>query len=241
MNIQTNQIIGELVAKDYRAASVFKKYGIDFCCQGNRTIHDACTVKNIDANSVVSDINEILASKQSDNIDYASWPIDLLADYIEKKHHRYVVEKTAEIKPYLDKLCKVHGDRHPELFEIKEHFNASADELAMHMKKEEMVLFPYIRNMVKALKDNTSLQTPHFGTVQNPIRMMMHEHDVEGERFRTIEALSNQYTPPQDACNTYSVTFALLKEFEQDLHLHIHLENNILFPKAAKLEDQLAA
>ncbi len=240
MNIQENNIIGELVAQDYRAASVFKKYGIDFCCQGNRTIEDACKSKKIDSKLVVTDLNSISQEKSGDSTDYKSWPIDLLADYIEKKHHRYVEEKTQEIKPYLDKICRVHGEHHPELFEINAHFNAAAGELAMHMKKEELVLFPFVRKMAKAKQDQVVLETPHFGTVENPIQMMMDEHTTEGDRFRKIEALSNNYTPPQDACNTYRVTFALLKEFEQDLHLHIHLENNILFPKAIDLEKQFA-
>ena len=171
--------------------------------------------------------------------DYQSWPLDLLADYIEKKHHRYVQEKTLEIQPYLDKICKVHGERHPELLEIKEEFNASAGELAAHMKKEEMILFPFIRKMTKAKLENTKVDAAHFGTVKNPIQMMMNEHTVEGNRFRKIEELSNNYTPPLDACNTYRVSFALLKEFEQDLHLHIHLENNILFPRAIEIEKEL--
>ena len=239
MNFQENNIIGELVAQDYRAAAVFKKYGIDFCCQGNRTIEDACVAKNLDSKLVVTDLNSIIQVSSEGTTDYKSWPIDLLADYIEKKHHRYVEEKTQEIKPYLDKICRVHGERHPELFEINEHFNAAAGELATHMKKEELVLFPFVRKMAKAKQENTVPDTPHFGTVENPIQMMMNEHTTEGERFRKIETLSNNYTPPQDACNTYRVTFALLKEFEQDLHLHIHLENNILFPKAIELEKQL--
>lgn len=239
MNTQENTIIGELVAKDYRTASVFKKYGIDFCCQGNRTIMDACQAKSIDATAVLNDLTQVNKSSSDSATDYSSWPIDLLVDYIEKKHHRYVVEKSQEIKPYLDKICRVHGNHHPELFEIAEHFNATAGELAMHMKKEELVLFPFIRKMMKVKNENTKLDTPHFGTVENPIQMMMHEHTSEGERFRKIETLSNNYTPPEDACNTYRVAFALLKEFEADLHLHIHLENNILFPKTIELEKQL--
>ena len=240
MTIQENQIIGELVAKDYRAASVFKKYNIDFCCQGNRTINDACVAKNIDQKSVVSDLNALMDSNTENTTDFKSWPLDLLADYIEKKHHRYVEEKTSEIKPYLDKICRVHGERHPELFEINEHFNATAGELAMHMKKEELILFPFIKKMAKAKHENSILDAPKFGTVQNPIQMMMDEHTAEGERFSKIDALSNNYTAPEDACNTYKVTFALLQEFEQDLHLHIHLENNILFPKAIELEKEFA-
>lgn len=238
MKIQENNIIGELVAQDYRAASVFKKYGIDFCCQGNRTIQDACEAKNIDASSVLVDLNEANKASTASSIDYQSWPLDLLVDYIEKKHHRYVEDKTQEIKPYLDKICRVHGDRHPELLEINNLFNETAGELAAHMKKEELILFPFIRKIAKAKQENAKLEAPHFGTVENPIQMMMHEHNTEGERFRKIENLSDNYTPPLDACNTYRVTFALLKEFEADLHLHIHLENNILFPKAIELEKQ---
>ncbi|MBK7426500.1 MAG: iron-sulfur cluster repair di-iron protein [Saprospiraceae bacterium] len=239
MNIQENNIIGELVAQDYRTASVFKKHGIDFCCQGNRTIHDACEAKDIDASVVLTDLNEVNKSASESTIDYQSWPIDLMADYIERIHHRYVEDKTQEIKPYLDKICRVHGDRHPELLEIKEHFNVTAGELAAHMKKEELILFPFIRKMAKVKQENIKLEAPHFGTVENPIQMMMNEHTTEGDRFRRIETLSNNYTPPADACNTYRVTFALLKEFEADLHLHIHLENNIFFPKAIYLEKEL--
>ena len=237
--MEENQIIGELVAKDYRTASVFKKYSIDFCCQGNRTIEEACEKKNIDTKKVLEDLVAMMESKSESTTDYQSWPLDLLADYIEKKHHRYVQEKTLEIQPYLDKICKVHGERHPELLKIKEEFNASAGELAAHMKKEELILFPFIRKMTKAKLENAKVDAAHFGTVKNPIQMMMNEHTVEGNRFRKIEELSNNYTPPQDACNTYRVSFALLKEFEQDLHLHIHLENNILFPKAIEIEKEL--
>ena len=240
MNIQENQIIGELVAKDYRTASVFKKYGIDFCCQGNRTIDEACQKKNIDSKSVVNDLDAIIQAQGENATDYKSWPLDLLADYIEKKHHRYVVEKTAEILPYLDKICRVHGEHHPELFEINEHFNKTAGELAMHMKKEELILFPFVRKLAQAKQEGSNVVAPPFGTVQNPIEAMMQEHTNEGDRFRKIEELSNNYTPPQDACNTYGVTLGLLKEFEQDLHLHIHLENNILFPKAIELEKELS-
>ncbi|WP_276977247.1 iron-sulfur cluster repair di-iron protein [Flavobacterium filum] len=239
MNIQENQIIGELVAQDYRTAAVFKSFGIDFCCKGNRTINEVCESRNIEPLLLIENLEQVIINQENQITDYQSWPIDLMADFIEKKHHRYVIEKTLEIKPYLNKICKVHGDCHPELFEINEHFNSTTEELAQHMKKEELIIFPYVRKMMKAKQENLKLTAPHFGTIQNPIQMMMDEHTNEGDRFRKIEKLSNNYMPPQDACNTYSVTFALLKEFEQDLHLHIHLENNILFPKAIELEKQL--
>lgn len=241
MKIDQNNIIGELVAHDYRTASVFGNYGIDFCCQGNRTIHDACKGKNIDPEVVLNDLENVISEQGNTATDYKSWPLDLLADYIEKKHHRYVEDKILEIKPYLEKICKVHGEHHPELFEIQEQFNASAGELAAHMKKEEFILFPFVRKLAKAKHDHLKVSAPPFGTVQNPVQMMMNEHATEGDRFSRIESLSNHYTPPQDGCNTYKVTFALLKEFEQDLHLHIHLENNILFPETIALEKELLA
>lgn len=234
MNITNTQVIGELVAQDYRAAEVFAKYGIDFCCKGGLSLQAVSEKKNINLDELIRDLSEITAPAETISNDYQGWPIDLLADYIEKTHHRYVVSKTPVIQQYLTKVCQVHGKSHPELLEILELFNQSAQALAVHMKKEELVLFPYVRKMVVA-RENEIL-VPHFGTVENPIAMMKEEHDAEGERFRRISELSNGYMPPLDACNTYRVTFSLLKEFEQDLHMHIHLENNILFPRAIRME-----
>ena len=232
----TQKQIGQFVAEDYRTASVFSKYGIDFCCKGDRTIEEVCTKNNIDSNTLLSDLDKIVSSNANQSIDYKSWPLDLLAEYIEKKHHRYVEEKTPVLRQFLDKLCKVHGGNHPELFKINELFTASTGELASHMKKEELILFPFIKKMVKAQIEKGAILSPQFETVANPIAAMMQEHENEGERFRQIAELTDNYTPPADACNTYKVTFAMLDEFEKDLHLHIHLENNILFPEAAKLE-----
>ena len=238
-NIDAQTIIGELVAKDYRTAAVFKKFGIDFCCNGNRTIEEACLQKNINNDTVVQALQALNNANEQPTNDYNSWPLDLLADYIEKKHHRYVEQRIQDILPFLHKVAKVHGGHHPELIEIEQLFNESVAELTTHMKKEELILFPYIRKMATAKQDEQPVSAP-FGTVQNPIQMMMHEHNTEGERFRKIAELSNNYNPPFDACNTYKVTFAMLKEFEEDLHLHIHLENNILFPKAIEMEKAVA-
>lgn len=233
--------IGQIVANDYRSAAVFEKFGIDFCCNGNRSIDEACEQINVNASELRTALKTALTETTVETTDYKSWPLDLLTDYIEKKHHRYVEERIPVLKQYLAKINKVHGARHPELQQINEHFIASGSELAMHMKKEELVLFPYIRKMVKAKQGGETLEAPRFGTVKNPIQNMMFEHDNEGERFRQIEALSDNYTPPEDACGTYKVTFAMLKEFQDDLHRHIHLENNILFPKAEELESELNA
>ncbi len=237
---KTDKQIGQFVAEDYRTAAVFYKYKIDFCCNGNRTVEEACVKKNIDSDVLIDELEAVLNTKTNQTIDYKSWPLDLLVDYIEKKHHRYVEETIPVLRQFLAKLCRVHGERHPELLKINDLFTASASELAAHMKKEELILFPFIIKMVKAKIDQSAIQAPHFGTVENPIAMMMHEHDTEGERFREIAELTNDYNPPADACNTYRVTFAMLDEFEKDLHLHIHLENNILFPKAIKLEQQFS-
>lgn len=228
--------IGEYVAKDFRTAAVFSKHGIDFCCKGNRTIEEVCDQKKLNQTNLLGELNTVLNSKNDSAIDFNSWPLDLLVDYIEKTHHRYVEEKTTILLPFLDKLCKVHGNTHPELFQINEFFKGCAGELAQHMKKEELILFPFIKKLVRATISNDAVEQPHFGTIENPIAMMMDEHDTEGERFRKIAELSHNYTPPADACNTYKVTYAMLKKFEEDLHKHIHLENNILFPKATKLE-----
>ncbi|MFD1616228.1 iron-sulfur cluster repair di-iron protein [Gelatiniphilus marinus] len=234
----TEKQIGQFVAEDYRTAAVFSKYKIDFCCNGGRTISEACKKKDIDSSVLLDELNSVLSSKGGESIDYKSWPLDLLIDYIEKKHHRYVEEKIPVLRQFLDKLCRVHGGRYPELLKINELFTASAGELAAHLKKEELILFPFVKKMVNAKLEQGAVQSPQFGTVENPIATMMQEHDNEGERFREIAALTNDYNPPADACNTFRVTYAMLQEFEQDLHLHIHLENNILFPKAVKLEQQ---
>ncbi len=237
MNITKDSIIGELVAHDYKTATVFKRNKIDFCCNGNRSIEDACDKKKVDINQLIEDLQNVGTAQSDSQIDYASWPLDLLADYIEKKHHRYVVEKSQEIMPFLVKIVRVHGSQHPELLEVLDLFQGAVEDLTHHMEKEEGILFPYIRSMVAAKSQGTSVAVP-FGTVQNPINVMMQEHLHEGERFRTIADLTDNYTMPEGGCTTYRVTFAMLKEFEDDLHLHIHLENNILFPKSIAFEKQ---
>lgn len=239
MEISSKDIVGEVVADNYKAASVFKKNGIDFCCRGNRTIEEVCEQNELNLNELLNELNDSMDQSISGEIDYKSWPLDQLADHIEKKHHAYVENKILEIRPYLDKVVQVHGDHYPELYEIKLHFEASSDELTMHMKKEELIIFPFIRKLLKAKKENATITMSHFDTIENPIEQMRQDHDEEGVRFRKIAALSDNYTPPVDACNTYRVTYALLREFENDLHLHIHLENNILFPGAIDLEKYL--
>lgn len=236
MKITKENNIGQLVADDYRMASVFQKYNIDFCCNGNRTIEEACTENNLNADNLVLDLDTILLNESNKNLDYDTWPIDFLAQYIEQKHHKYVETQIPILKGYLKKIIAAHGNRHKELYDILDLFEGTASELTLHMKKEELMLFPQVRKMYKSHNDGAEIVLPPFGSFENPIGAMMKEHTDEGERFRQIRALSNDYTPPADGCNTYKVTFKLLEEFEKDLHLHIHLENNILFPKAIDLE-----
>ena len=236
MNVLENKTISEIVAEDYRTAKIFESYKIDFCCNGNKNFKDVIDAKKLDSEKIITELNSLKNQDINDSMDYNSFELDLLADHIERKHHRYIEEKTPDLKQYLSKLCNVHGDNHPELFEINKNFNESAGELAMHMKREELILFPYIRKMVSAKQKNENIGPPPFGSVENPIQAMMSEHEIEGERFKKISQITNNYTVPDDGCNTYRVTFSLLKEFEEDLHLHIHLENNILFPKAIEYE-----
>lgn len=240
MNIE-NATIGEIVKDNYRASDVFKKYGIDFCCGGNKSISAVCEAKGLDQNVIISELSEKLNAGSATGIPYNELPIDFLAIHIQKKHHRYVDEAIPVINEYLNKIVQVHGSHHPELVEIRALFRASAGELTMHMKKEELMLFPYVQKLAKLRESNTtSWERPVFGSVTNPIGQMEQEHEAEGDRFRRIAELTNNYTPPADACNTYMVAFKKLQEFEEDLHLHIHLENNILFPKAKALEEELA-
>ena len=227
--------IGDFVAENFRTAEVFKKYNIDFCCKGGRTVEEACDKKKVSPEEIYKELEEV-ANRKSEDIDFNSWPLDLLADYVEKTHHRYVEEKSAMLIPYLNKLGKVQAERQRERFEINELFIGSAQDLAAHMKKEELILFPFIKQMVEAKKNGEPLPAPRFGTVENPVAMMKHEHEAEGERFVKIAELTNNYEFPDDACGTYQVTYRMLEDFQNDLHKHIHLENNILFPKAIAME-----
>lgn len=236
MNISNGQTVGEVVANDFRTAAIFEKHGIDFCCKGNTPVQEACAKKNIDVDEVINDLEALQSSAMEETTAYKAWSAEQLIDHIEEKHHRYVAEKIPVILQFLNKLCKVHGQRHPELHEVYQLFHDSAGELTQHMKKEELILFPRIMKLASASAESNDF-TP--GMVFSPIEMMMHEHDTEGERFRQISRLTNNYQAPADGCTTYRVAFAMLREFEQDLHLHIHLENNILFPKAMLLEKEM--
>lgn len=239
MELNNNITIGEVVTNDFRTASVFETYGIDFCCRGNKTISEVCEKKGIDSDILIKDIEAIANKKEAQNVDYNTWELDKLAEHIEQTHHKYVETQIPVIRQYLHKVCESHGKNHPELFEVYKLFTASAEELTKHMKKEELMLFPYIKILVESKGKSSNISNPHFGSVQNPILMMMDEHTIEGDRFAKMAEITQNYKLPEDACGTYRVCYGYLKDFENDLHLHIHLENNILFPKSIELEKQI--
>ncbi len=239
MNITADKTIGSIVADDYRAASVLTAHGIDFCCRGGRTIEEVCRKNNLDPAELTREIMEAVSRDADVGEEYKNWTMTKLTEHIEQVHHRYVEAQIAVLKFYLSKLCKVHGDHHPELFEIAREFEECSEAMTVHMKKEELILFPFVRRMEKAKAEGAALPAAQFGSVNNPVEMMKEDHDAEGERFRRIEKLSNGYQNPPDGCATYSTAMNMLREFEQDLHMHIHLENNILFPRAIAFEEQM--
>lgn len=236
MKTTSTSTIGQIVADDFRTAATFSKYNIDFCCKGHRTLEEVCKKRDIEPNLLLEELDAAKNNAANESFDYKSWPLDLLTDYIEKTHHRYIIEKTPVLRSFLNKLCSVHGDAHPELYQINILFAESTSDLADHMKKEEQIVFPFIRALKSAELNGSYVEIPHFGTIENQIILMKEEHNIEGERFKKIASLSNNYEIPQNACSTFRAAYLMLKEFESDLHKHIHMENNILFPKAIALE-----
>lgn len=240
MNYSTSTV-GEIVAGDYRTAQIFREFGLDFCCGGGAPVEEACAKKKVDS-SLVLDALKGLDEKVSTGDNYNAWELDFLAEYIVNTHHSFVRGKLPEIGFYSNKVAHVHGSRHPELIEMYHLFEQLSVELSEHLQKEEDVLFPYIKELVRLKKNGEKLTTkPDFGTAANPVAMMKDEHETAGDIMEQIEQLSNGFTPPEDGCATYKVYFLNLEAFQKDLHKHVHLENNILFPKALALEEELKA
>ena len=227
--------VGEIVAKDIRAAEVLKKLNIDFCCGGGISLEKACSKLGLDPQDVMRQIEQHLAGTTSEGDKFNKMSLTELSDYVTKVHHKFVRENIDFIDPILNKVIRVHGDKHPELSEIGDLFFASVNELSAHMKKEETLLFP----LIQALELGKLKEIDEYASVKYPIEKMEDEHTEEGDRFRRIRELTNDYTPPADACNTYKLTYYKLKEFNEDLEQHIHLENNILFPKAIAMEESI--
>jgi regulator of cell morphogenesis and NO signaling len=232
------ETLGEIATKELRKAEIFKKYGLDFCCGGKKTVRQACADKGIDATKVEEELLHTEIAAVTRPLPYNDWSLDFLADYIVNTHHSYVTKSLPELRTYATKVAKVHGSHHPELIPVSHLVEDINQELTEHMVKEENVLFPFIKQLVAAKKNGVPMQQAGFGTVQNPINMMEHEHEEVGRNLEKIRTLTNNYALPEDACASYKLFFKMLEEFESDLFIHIHLENNILFPKALKLEKQ---
>jgi regulator of cell morphogenesis and NO signaling len=232
------ETIGETVSKDFRKAQIFKKLGIDFCCGGKKTLKEVCDNKVIDYKEVEKELNN-LGEKDNVSLNFDQWELDFLTDYIINTHHKYVKESIPFMTELATKVAKVHGSQHPELIEVAKIFNNLALDFSQHLMKEENILFPYIKELVVAKKESKHLSKPIFGTVDNPTQMMEAEHEQAGEDMGEIRRLTNNYALPEEACNSYQILFKKLAEFENDLFNHVHLENNILFPKSIALEKQV--
>lgn len=231
--------IGEMVAADFRKAEVFRKFGLDFCCGGKKTLEKACREKGLDVLEVKASLEAAESQPDNSKLDFQSMTLDVLADYVLTTHHTYVTQAIPMLYEFSTKVARVHGDRHPEVVEIARIFDEVASELRSHMHKEEFILFPFIKQLAASKRSGDACAMPPFGTIKNPIAMMESEHVSAGGGMEEIHRLTNNFTPPSDACGSYRVLFAKLDEFEKDLHQHIHLENNILFPKAILLEEEL--
>lgn len=236
MNNINRLTISEIVSNDYRTALVFRTFGIDFCCKGDQTIGEACTKKNADPQVLLEKLIEVFTEPSEENFDFKSWPPAVLATYIEKKHHDMIRERVPLIRKFLKRVVKVHGKHEPRLKEIKTLFETSTEDLHRHLEQEELIIFPFIRKISSDPKGETLIASPSFKQIRKSIYQLMEEHEQEGIYLSQIRQLSDDYTPPPYACNTYKVAFALLQEFDVNLQKHMHLERNILFPEVITLE-----
>ena len=221
--------IGDIVTQDFRAAEVFKKAGIDFCCGGSQSLEDACRDKKLDVAEIESELEKLENSEPGSSHKFNEWKLDFLCDYIVNTHHQTVMKLLPELTFYTQKIAEVHGDNHPELSEIANLFAQVDTELRQHLCNEEEVLFPAIREVLKTNSAESK------ATIISEITRMTGEHEFAGGAMDKINELSHRYAVPEDGCNTYRVAYKLLEQFEDDLHIHVHLENNILYPKAMKL------
>ena len=235
MTITEQTTVGELVAADFRTAAVLNRFGIDFCCGGRRTLADACQARKVDAAQVLTEVSAVCTSSADTAPRFSEWEPQTLVAYIVGNHHTYVRRALPLVASYLGKLAATHGKAHPELTEVEQLWGQVSSEMIAHMAKEEQVLFPHIVALADAVPRGEAVAAPPFPSIEFPIRMMEEEHESAGEVMARIREITEGYTPPADGCVTYRVCFQELHAFEQDLHAHVHLENNILFPKARAL------
>ena len=228
-NLESRKI-GDIVTDNFKAAEIFKKYGIDFCCGGNSPLEQACTEKNIDVAVLTQELMELAGQPTDTAHNFKGWDLGFLCDYIVNTHHHTVTTLLPQVLAYTRKIADVHGSHHPELLQIAILFSQISDELIPHLKNEEELLFPAIKDVLKT----GSAQSKE--TIKSEIARMSKEHEFAGDAMDRINKLSSGYLLPPDACNSYMVAFKLLEQFEDDLHIHVHLENNIVYPRALLLK-----
>jgi regulator of cell morphogenesis and NO signaling len=229
----TDRTVGEIAAESPAAIRVFEKHGIDFCCGGKIPVAEACSRKGLDAVALLAEIDQATQTPAGDQTDWLAASLPALIDHILDTHHAYMKVQLPRVAALLAKVLQAHSDRHGEMLRaVAAVYGPMKAELDGHLAKEEMVLFP----LVRALDGGAKAGSFHCGSVQNPIRVMWMEHDSAGEALAELRRLTNDYTAPEDACNTFKALYFELADMERDLHRHIHLENNILFPRAIALE-----
>jgi regulator of cell morphogenesis and NO signaling len=238
MSVTTEKTVGELALENPAATRVFEELGIDYCCGGSQTLEQACRAARVPIDQVAESLAAVsrAASLPAQDRNWQAEPLSELLAHIRSTHHVYTREEIARLGPLFDKVCSVHGKNHPELLLLRETFRDLAEELTAHLMKEEMVLFPYILHMEEAVVAKEPVLPPPFGSVRNPVAMMMSEHDGAGAALRSMRQISNGYAAPPDACVSFQTLYQALAAFEADLHQHIHLENNLLFPRAVEME-----
>jgi len=229
-----DKMIGEYVATDYRTSRVFEKYGIDFCCGGKVSLSATCKEKELDLKAILREIESVKNEPTERGQDYDSWELPFLSDYIINIHHAYLKRNTDQILAYVLKIEEVHGANHPELHQIAIIFTKIASDMAAHLTFEEAVFFPAIKKVAESVKTGGVPEREDIDTIMTALDKLSQEHDEIGDSVHEIRHLSMDYKIPGDACNTFTLTYQKLKEFEDDLHKHAHLENNILFAKAAQ-------
>jgi regulator of cell morphogenesis and NO signaling len=238
MSMTAEKTVRELALGNPAATRIFEKLGIDYCCGGNKSLDEVCRSANLSIDEVIDSL-EMADHSARAALTVRDWQTEPLADlvsHITNTHHKYTREEMARLVPLLNKVCSVHGKNHVELQHVRESFQGLVQELTTHMMKEERVLFPFIVRMEEAVIQKEPILPAPFGSVQNPVSMMEHEHDSAGNALRAMREASRGYTAPGDACISYQTLYKALADFEADLHQHIHLENNILFPRAIAME-----
>ncbi len=237
MSTEATQTVGELAAAVPGATREFEKLGIDYCCGGSRTLGDACAEARISVGQALSRLQENLTAAQPKS--ERKWKNESLSDliaHITSTHHAFVRQECPRIDTLAAKVLAAHGNNHPELLNVQHLFSGLASELSVHLMKEEQVLFPYVIRLEEAIVAGEPAPPATFGTVVNPVRMMMQEHDGAGDKLKQLRGITKDYAVPADACVSYAELYKALQAFEADLHQHIHLENNILFPRAVAME-----